>query len=170
MRTRLPVLVLALFIWSAAGTAQQSPLVETVGDTGFLQLQAPSFAQLTPPQQQLAYWLTQASIAIDPIVYDQLSSYGIRLKRLLEGIVAQRPTLPAGLYAKVRDYALLVWANRGNHNELTSLKFVPSFTPMELMDAAVKAQAAGAFRTAYADLPALPDADALRREVTELQR
>src|SRR6476646_3386107 len=148
MSKRLTILVIA--IWAISVAAQQSPLVETVGDTGFLQL--------------------QASIAIDPIVYDQLSSYGIRLKRLLEGIVAQRPTLPAGLYAKVRDYALLVWANRGNHNELTSLKFVPSFTPMELMGAAVKAQAAGAFRTAYADLPALPDAYALRREVTELQR
>jgi dipeptidyl-peptidase-3 len=170
MGKRLPVLVLAISIWSFAGAAQQSPLVETVGDTGFLQLQAPSFAQLTPQQKQLAYWLTQASIAIDPIVYDQLSPYGVRLKRLLEGIVAHRPTLPAGLYGKIRDYALLVWANRGNHNELTSQKFLPSFTQLELMDAALKAQAAGAFRTPYADLPALSDADALRREVTELQR
>jgi dipeptidyl-peptidase-3 len=170
MGKRLPVLILALSIWCLSGAAQQTPLVETVGDTGFLQLQAPSFATLTPQQKQLAYWLTQASIAIDPIVYDQLSSYGIRLKRLLEGIVARKPTLPAGLYGKIRDYALLVWANRGNHNELTSQKFVPSFTQLELMDAARKAQAAGAFRTPYADLPALSDAEALRRELTELQR
>ena len=28
---------------------------------------------LSPTQQALAYWLTQASIAIDPIIYDQLS-------------------------------------------------------------------------------------------------
>jgi dipeptidyl-peptidase-3 len=170
MGKRAVVLALTVAAWCVSAAAQQSPLVETVGDTGFLQLQAPSFAQLTPQQKQLAYWLTQASIAIDPIIYDQLSKYGIREKRLLEGIVAAKPTLPAGVYARIREYALLFWANRGNHNELTAQKFVPAFTQMELMGAAVKAQAAGAFRAPYADLPALPDADAVRREVTELQR
>src|SRR5437764_13025743 len=65
----------------------KSPLVERVGDTGFIQLQAPSFATLTDKQKQLAYWLTQASIAIDPIIYDQLSRHGLREKRLLEGHV-----------------------------------------------------------------------------------
>ena len=66
-------------------------------------------------QQALAYWLTQASIAIDPIVYDQLSQYGIRQKRVIEEIMShtrwhvQRPSLP-----KIRQYALLFWANRGN--------------------------------------------------------
>src|SRR5580704_16224271 len=44
-----------------------SVLVERVGDTAFIQLHAPSFQALTPRQQALAYWLTQASIAIDPI-------------------------------------------------------------------------------------------------------
>src|SRR5690349_21064316 len=98
MGKRSRVLVLALLVWSALPAAEQSPLVETVGDTGFLQLQAPSFAQLSPKQKQLAYWLVQASIAIDPIVYDQLSPYGVRLKRLLEGIVARRPAVPADSY------------------------------------------------------------------------
>src|ERR1043166_4213353 len=65
----------------------ESPLVDRVADTGFIQLRADSFSQLTPPQQALAYWLTQASIAIDPIIYDQLSRFGIREKRLLEGIL-----------------------------------------------------------------------------------
>jgi hypothetical protein len=32
--------------------------------------------------------LQQASIAFDPIIYDQLSTYGLRQKRLLEEIVA----------------------------------------------------------------------------------
>src|SRR5215831_5786534 len=115
MVKRLFVSLLALTIWSAAGAAQQSPLVETVGDTGFLQLQAPSFATLSPKQKQLAYWLIQASIAIDPIIYDQLSAYGIREKRLLEGIVARRAAVPAGSFPRIREYALLFWANRGNH-------------------------------------------------------
>jgi dipeptidyl-peptidase-3 len=168
MRTIVVSIVIGVAV--LAGSAQQSPLVQTVGDTGFLQLQAPSFSQLAPKQKELAYWLTQASIAIDPIVYDQLSPYGIRLKRLLEGIVAHRAAVPAASFGKIRDYALLVWANRGNHNELTSQKFLPSFTPAELQAAALGAQAAGAFKSAYADLPPIADANAVKAELADLQR
>src|ERR1043166_1979576 len=79
--------------------APTSPLVARVGDTGFIQLEAPSFSQLTPKQQALAYYLTQASIAIDPIIYDQLSRFGVREKRLLEGIVAyQRHATGSAVY------------------------------------------------------------------------
>src|SRR5579862_6876876 len=72
------------------------PLVARVGDTGFVQVRAESFDKLTPQQKALAYWLTQASIAIDPIIYDQLSRFGLRQKRLLEEIVAH----PAGIDSK----------------------------------------------------------------------
>jgi phage major head subunit gpT-like protein len=51
----------------------QSPLVERVDTTAFIQVEAKSFNALTPQQQALAYWLNQSSIAIDPIIYDQLS-------------------------------------------------------------------------------------------------
>jgi hypothetical protein len=64
--------------------SQTSALADRVGSTGFLQLRAESFRTLEPRQKELAYWLVQASIAIDPIIYDQLSAYGIREKRLLE--------------------------------------------------------------------------------------
>ena len=37
---------------------------------------------------------------------------------------------------KVNDYTKLFWANRGNHNELTSQKFLPEFTAAELQQAA----------------------------------
>src|ERR1017187_1131667 len=63
-------------------------VVERVGDTAFILLRTPSFQALTPRQQALAYWLTQASIAIDPIIYDQFSAYGLRQKRVLEEITA----------------------------------------------------------------------------------
>ena len=120
MRRRLFVLVLTALIWQGAAGAQQGPLVETVAGTGFIQLEARSFAKLSQEQKQLAYWLTQASIAIDPIFYDQLSQYGLRQKRLLEGIMAHRDAIPADIYPKVREYTLLFWGNRGNHNETTA--------------------------------------------------
>src|SRR5262245_20806273 len=144
------VLVLSTAALAQQATAPQTPLVERVGDTGFIQLQAHSFASLDARQQALAYWLTQASIAIDPIVYDQLSQYGIRQKRLLEEIMRHTAGIAPAPLAKLRQFALLFWANRGNHNENTSQKFLPTFTPEELKDAALKAQSNGAFKTAYA--------------------
>jgi dipeptidyl-peptidase-3 len=166
---QLRLIFVPLCAASTLAQTQSSPIVERVGDTGFLQLQAESFNSLDARQQALAYWLTQASIAIDPIVYDQLSQYGIREKRLLEEIVGHSTGIPQATFDKIRQYALLFWANRGNHNENTSQKFLPAFTFEELHQAALKAQSNGAFTSAFADLPALTTPDALNRELTELR-
>ena len=147
-----------------------NPLVARVGDTGFIQLEAPSFSQLTAKQKALAYDLTQASIAIDPIIYDQLSRFGIREKRLLEGIVSHGDGIDGAVFGKIKDYALLFWANRGNHNETTAQKFLPTFTADELNAAALKAQTNGAFGTPYADLPPLSARDALTKELADLNQ
>ncbi|HUD99756.1 MAG TPA: hypothetical protein VMR62_09300 [Bryobacteraceae bacterium] len=120
----------------AAAAAQPSPLAGRVGNTGFVQLTAESFNQLTPRQQALAYWLSQASIAIDPIIYDQLSRFGLRQKRLLETIVAHPQGVPPEVMKKIVDFTMLFWANKGNHNELTSQKFFPEFTYEEFKGAA----------------------------------
>jgi dipeptidyl-peptidase-3 len=163
--------VACIACWAQGSAGQgKGPLVENVAGTGFIQVESASFAQLTPKQKEVAYWLTQASIAIDPIIYDQLSKYGLREKRLVEGVMAHRASVPLALYPKIREYALLFWANRGNHNETTAQKFVPSFSAADLQDAALKAQAAGAFAAPYADLPPLASADAVRKELGELQR
>jgi dipeptidyl-peptidase-3 len=173
MRFRFSAGLVCVFV--AAVSAQQpapppsSPIVERVGDTGFIQLRSESFRQLDGRRQALAYWLSQASIAIDPIIYDQLSRYGVRQKRLLEEIVARPAGIPPAAFTKIRDYALLFWANRGNHNETTAQKFLPSFTFDELHAAALKAQANGGFKAPYADLPALATRDALERELDELK-
>ncbi|HKV99342.1 MAG TPA: hypothetical protein VJN96_05945 [Vicinamibacterales bacterium] len=177
MIRRLSLLCLAIV--SAAATIRpevnaQAPaaataLVERVADTAFIQIEAESFKQLDAKQQALAYWLTQASIAIDPIIYDQLSRFGLREKRMLEEIVARPAAVAPETFAKIRTYALLFWANRGNHNEGTTLKFLPAFTFEELRDAALKVQAAGGFKTPYGDLPALPAAADLTKELDALK-
>src|SRR4051795_12722246 len=73
---------------TAAPAAESNSLAGRVGSTAFVQLEADSFSQLSPKQQALAYWLTQSAIAIDPIIYDQMSRFGLRQKRLLEALVA----------------------------------------------------------------------------------
>src|SRR5262245_23754341 len=153
--------------------AQQPPapnaVIERVGDTGFLELRTTSFQQLDLRRQALAYWLTQAAIAIDPIIYDQLSAYGLREKRLLEAIVGHPAGIAPDTFQKIRSFALLFWANRGNHNENTSQKFLPAFTSDELQQAAVAAHKAGAFASAYADLPPLETEADLTREISALR-
>jgi dipeptidyl-peptidase-3 len=172
-RALLVWIVIAAATGASIATRAQThtgPLVERVGDTGFLQLEAESFRQLEPRQQALAYWLSQASIAIDPIIYDQLSASGIRVKRLLEDIVVHREGIPDQTFDRIRSYALLFWANRGNHNETTGQKFLPSFTREELSHAAARARQNGAFAAAYADLPALKTAQEVGRELTALEK
>jgi dipeptidyl-peptidase III len=171
--------ILAISAFAAPALAQEKPsskeppskiVVERVGDTAFIQVHAPSFRALSPRQQALAYWLTQASIAIDPIAYDQFSAYGLRQKRLLEGIVAHSEEVNPFVRIKIAEYAKLFWANRGNHNDLTSQKFLPGFAFEELARAAASAQAHGAFQTAYTDLPPIKTRAELRHELDELRR
>jgi len=119
----------------STAVAAKSTLVERVGSTGFLQLEADGFNRLTPREQTLAYWLSQASIAVDPIIYDQLSRFGLREKRLLEALVAHPEGVKPEVMGKIVAYTKLFWANKGNHNENTAQKFLPEFTFEELQEA-----------------------------------
>src|SRR5882724_4755415 len=153
---------LAVFACALAclGCGQQNnALVERVGTTGFLQLEAASFHDATPQQQALAYWLTQASIAINPIIYDQLSRFGLRQKRVLETIVASGVDLPS--YGKILSFTKLFWANRGNHHEITAQKILPEFTFEELREAGLAALRHGA-RGAYTEAAFLKEIDELK--------
>jgi dipeptidyl-peptidase-3 len=144
-------LAAAALLLSVAGWAAD-PLVDRVDTTAFIQIEANSFTTLSPRQQALAWWLSQASIAIDPIIYDQLSRFGLQQKRLLEAVVTNKDKVDPAIYAKVLDFTKLFWGNKGNHNELTSQKFLPKFTPDELKNALTQA--------GHKDL--VPEVDALR--------
>jgi dipeptidyl-peptidase III len=130
----------------AAATADTSALVDRVGTTGFVQLEAESFKTLSLREQTLAYWLTQASIAIDPINYDQNSIWGLRQKALLEEILRHGQGVNPQALRKITDFTKLFWANRGNHNEMTAQKFLPEFSFEELKAAATQGARNGAFK------------------------
>src|SRR5579862_3517504 len=174
MKFRLAALLCFAAI-AATGFAQnekpsaKSPLIARAGDVGFIVVKANSFQTLSPKQQSLAYWLTQASIAIDPIIYDQLSAYALREKRLLEEILAHPNGIDPGTMAHITEFTELFWANRGNHNLQTSRKFLPSFTADQLKAAALAAQKNGAFTSRYADLGAITTPAQLEKELRELQ-
>jgi dipeptidyl-peptidase-3 len=173
VRPRFAALAAIFLLASIAGAQQpadqRGALVDRVGNTGLVQLHAESFKALNPKQQALAYWLTQASIAIDPIIYDQLSVYGLRQKRLLEEIVAHPAGIDPAVMNKITDFAKLFWANRGNHNENTAQKFLPAFPFEELKQAALTAQRHDAMKTAYGDLPPLSTPAQLSKELDGLK-
>jgi dipeptidyl-peptidase-3 len=119
-------------LFTARPLAAATALVDRVDTTAFIQIEAPSFSTLTPKQQALAYWLSQASIAIDPIIYDQMSRFGLPQKKVLEAVVANKDKVDPAIYGKVLAFTKLFWGNKGNHNEQTSQKILPTFTPVEL--------------------------------------
>ncbi len=174
MRLQRLFLVIAVFSLTCFGQSGDSgkvsdALVDRVDTTAFIQLEAQSFNSLNAKQKQLAYWLDQASIAVDPIIYDQLSKYGLRQKRLLEAIVGNPQGVNPEALNKISSYAKLFWANRGNHNETTSQKFLPTFTEEELHAAASSAFKNGAMHTAYGDLPPVRSQAELDKELSDLK-
>src|ERR1043165_441071 len=141
-------LILAAAALSLVNTLHAAPakkattsVAERIGKDAFIRVKADSFNDLTPKEKQLAYWLSQASIAIDPIFYDQLSRFGLREKRILELIAAHPNAVDKASYAKILEFTKLFWGNHGNHNDQTGQKFVPTFTYEELVKAAVAAHA-----------------------------
>jgi dipeptidyl-peptidase III len=166
LRTKMSTLALLVPLSFSIAHAQETPsqadtLVDRVGSTGFIQLYAPSFQDESLRDKILAYWLSMAAIAINPIIYDQNSVYGLRQKHLLEEIVKHSKGIDPAALKKITDYIKLFWANRGNHYEFTSRKFVPEFTPDELKAAAEQALKNGA---------RLGPRPKLDRELEELRR
>jgi dipeptidyl-peptidase-3 len=131
--------LLPTFTTRSGGQDPPTSLVDRVGSTGFVQIEANSFKDLSLREKTLAYWLSMAAIAIHPIVFDQNSRYGLRIKRLLDGILTHPKGIDPQVLAKITDYAKLFYANRGNHNDFNSRKFLPEFTPGELRAAAEQA-------------------------------
>ncbi|HYX23054.1 MAG TPA: peptidase M49 [Thermoanaerobaculia bacterium] len=143
-RLLIPLAVLLAAPLAAQPAQPPSPLAGRIGDRGFLQVEAPSFAKLPLQQKLLAWHLTRAAIQLDPIFYDQMSAYGLTAKRLL-GALAERPErLPAASRQAIVEYATLFFGNDGNHNETTGKKFLPGISFEELSQAAEAARAKGA--------------------------
>jgi dipeptidyl-peptidase III len=149
----------AVFLGACVTVWAASPLVDKVDTTAFIQVEAKSFAGLPLQQQALAYWLTRSSIAIDPITFDQFSRFGLRQKAVLEAVVANKEKVDPAVYAKILDFTKLFWGNKGNHNELTSQKFLPKFTADELKRALDQAGHKELVRDVDALAPSLFDAD-----------
>jgi dipeptidyl-peptidase III len=144
IRRALALIPLAALMAPPLSAQTPSPLVGRIGDRGFLQVQSPSYSRLPLSQKLVAYHLYRAAVQLDPIFYDQMSSYGLTAKRLL-GALAERPErLPEPSRKAIVEYAMLFFGNGGNHNETTGEKFIPAISFEDFSRAAEQARAQGA--------------------------
>jgi hypothetical protein len=131
-----------------------------LGDRSFIQLEAPSFAALSPSEKLVAWHLVRAAVQLDPIYYDQMADYGLSAKRLLGALVEVPERLPQAFKRPILDFAKLFFANGGNRNDSTGRKFLPDLTAADLAYAANHARAMGA---------ALGTGEELDRRLAELE-
>lgn len=122
-------------------------LAERYGDVAVARVFAPGVAGLSPAEKRVAWHLTLAAHAGEDIAYDQLGWKLVPLKHLLEGVYLfgrEGQGGPGSFDAKLTEYLVLFYGHTGNHDQVTSQKFVPAFTPAELEAAALRAFKAGA--------------------------
>ncbi|MHB8877372.1 MAG: dipeptidyl-peptidase 3 family protein [Myxococcaceae bacterium] len=147
----IPLVLLAVLATAPAvaapAPAARSYLVERFGAVAVARLYAPGFATLSKEDKLVAWHLTLAAHAGETIQYDQLGWNGVAVKGLLEAVYQRGHEGKAGTGSfdrKFTEYLTRFYGNLGNHDEKTSQKFLPGFTPDELALAAKRAQKAGA--------------------------
>jgi len=120
------------------------PEVEVMGDLGVVRLSADAFVDLSPDQRKLAYELTGAIRAADPIVYDQRDPQGLLVKVLAEELALHVDAMPSDLRPKVEGFVRLVFAHKGPRDSMTRGRVSFGITPEELGTATMVAWKGGA--------------------------
>ncbi|MBC7186612.1 MAG: peptidase M49 [Calditrichaeota bacterium] len=131
----LGAIVLGVLLVGCGGD-QRRYFLERVGNTQIVQMYADGFERLPLQQKVLAYHLCQAAIAGRDIMYDQNHRHALEIRRLLEQIILHPRGIEQPLLDRIVHYAKLVWINNGHYYSRSFAKFVPDFTPEELLAAA----------------------------------
>ena len=119
-------------------------LLEQIDDAAVVQVYADGFESLPLEQKLLALNLYEAALDGRDIYYDQRYKHSLAMREVLEQIITHPATVAPKVLDAIRKYTKLFWINSGPHNNLTARKFIPTFTPAELREAARAAQRAGA--------------------------
>lgn len=144
-------LVLAALCSLAAAPAPKTPQKvferSRSGDHATAQLYATGFDSLSKNDQLIAWHLSMAAHAGEPIALDQAGWNNVAIQRVLETIylfgLERDPAQPkpGSFDAKFTDYLLRFYGHGGNHDANTSVKFVPAFGFEDLLAAAKRAWA-----------------------------
>jgi len=107
--------------------------VDRFADVEVLRYEVPGFNELSLKEKKLAYYLSEAALAGNDIIYDQNYRHNLRIRKLLAAIVRSYSGDRSGdSYADLLTYAKRVWWAHGIHHHYSMDKMLPDFTPGEL--------------------------------------
>ncbi|MDH3615876.1 MAG: dipeptidyl peptidase 3 [Gammaproteobacteria bacterium] len=107
--------------------------LDRFADVEVLRYEVPGFNELPLKEKKLAYYLSEAALAGNDIIYDQNYRHNLRIRKLLAAIVrSYSGDRSSDAYAKLLTYAKLVWYAHGIHHHYSMDKMLPDFTPGEL--------------------------------------
>jgi dipeptidyl-peptidase III len=153
--------------WRAVRSSTKSPsLVEVVEETAVLRVEVTGFSDLTARERLFAYWMSQAIIAGDEIVYDQRGPFNLAVKELVEEILAHAAGVAPADLAAFRTYAKQVWVNKGIYDAWSYEKRAPSFPPATLEALLSRAVEAGAKLNRFQ----VNDQASLKKQWPQIQR
>ena len=95
-------------------------------DLQVLRYEIPGFAELTPQQKELAYYLYEAANAGRDIIYDQNNKNNLLVRKTIEAIYEANPKHEDSEdWNKFEEYAKRFFFSNGVHHHYSNLKFVP---------------------------------------------
>jgi dipeptidyl-peptidase III len=132
---------LILMIMMFACTSQKEKKIEKVGNDNFnyvlaqfadlriLRYQVSGFEQLSLPQKELIYYLSQAAICGRDILWDQNGKYNLAIRKTLENIYeTYSGDRQSDEFKKFEVYLKRVWFSNGIYHHYASDKIIPDFT------------------------------------------
>ncbi len=95
-------------------------------DLQVLRYEIPGFAELTPQQKELAYYLFEAANAGRDIIYDQNNKNNLLVRKTIEAIYEANPKHEDSEdWKKFEEYAKRFFFSNGVHHHYSNLKFAP---------------------------------------------
>ena len=125
-------LILALSAFALLGCQKKeqqfSYNVEKFYDLEILRFRVPGFEELTLQQKMMLYYLNEAALYGQDIVYDQNCRYNLRIRRALEQVYLNYPNKDEDQFRLLELYLKRVWFANGIHHHYSEDKFLPEFT------------------------------------------
>jgi len=125
-------LILAIAAFALLGCQKKeqqfSYNVEKFYDLEILRFRVPGFEELTLQQKMMLYYLNEAALYGQDIVYDQNCRYNLRIRRALEQVYLNYPNRDEEQFRLLELYLKRVWFANGIHHHYSEDKFLPEFT------------------------------------------
>ncbi|MGV3504212.1 MAG: dipeptidyl-peptidase 3 family protein [Adhaeribacter sp.] len=104
-------------------------ITDQFADLRIQRYQVPGFEELSAKQKELLYYLYEAALSGRDMIYDQNFKHNLRVRRTLEGIVANYTgDRSSEEYQKFLTYAKRVWFSNGIHHHYSNNKIQPEFS------------------------------------------